>query len=217
VDGIILKSGEFWSEYFEETPILPKKEAQQIFITVFIRELQSKSHNEITEIVESLNLSKADSKKLLICLKTQEEDLSENCLNRIGMIMTPFATSFLERLGQDASSTAFEYIINETNLIEKTIDSLDCLSLKTGDFFSKQDSIKIVRTDKFQMEIRGTDTTKFNLVWSDECAYKLSPINGKNDTTSTYEIIDKVKSGYRFIGKMYVDNNLTISQIGIVE
>jgi len=217
LDEFTLRSGEYWQQHFDETAILTKKETQKAFINVFTRELKSKTHNEITETVESLNLSVNDGKKLLACLKTGEKDLSEDCLNRIGMIMTPFANSFFEYMGENAYYTAFDYVINGANLVEKTADSSDCLSLKIGEFFSKQDSVKIIRANKFQMEIKGTDTTKFNLMWSDKCTYKLSPINGKNDTIFTYEIIDKVKSGYRFIGRMYIDNNLTTSQIGIVE
>ncbi len=216
MEEFVLKSGEYWEEYFDENAILTKKESQQTFINVFVEELKPKSQNKITQIVESLNLSNLQGRELLRCLKTEEKDLSEDCLDKIGMIMTPFATSFLEEMVQDASCTAFDYIINEPNLIEKKADSLDCQSLKTGIFFSVQDSMKIVRTDKFQVETIGANVKKLNIEWSDKCTYKLTPLS-QSDTILTYEIIDKMKSGYRFISRMYIDDKLICSDIGIVQ
>ena len=65
------------------------------------------------------------------------------------------------------------------------------------------------------MEILGTDTTTFKVEWVNDCTYQLIPLNN-SDTTATYEILNKVESGYRYVSRRYVGDNLIASEISVV-
>lgn len=220
LEKLIVITKKICKEHFDKNKVLQDKEMEDTFFDILDKVLRRKIDEEVNHIVSSLNFSDNDSKTLLECLKSHSgENQSDECLNLIAPIMMPISIKF-DKIGEESYFETIDELINKLDIVDENISKLECSTLKKGQFYYMKpfigDSVKIIRTQKEQVEIDKQDTVIFNIEWKNNCTYELAAKDAKSDTTLIYEMIDKVESGYRYISKMYVNNKLTRTDIGVV-
>lgn len=139
---------------------------------------------------KSIRLSKACILLFLIilfgCNKLEDRLINQHVLKKMHNVLMLEENKWL---GTDGFSGA-TYVNSK--------DSLDCSSIREGNFYQvyKKDTVFINRTDSIQVEKVNGSSNANKVVWSNECSYKLIPIDSNKRSEVLYVNIEGVENDF---------------------